>query len=216
MQEDKIVEPFIEQYDVIRKFLNGKKKIVIGTMGSESTSSVQAAKFFCENIKELDAYEFRLFPDFKALLNAAHTETEMDFALVPSAYERVTDFFWDMKLENCMNFIFPTPQYGLVCKNDYHIDNNENITIATCHAVENIIEELSDGRIKDEQVEKIFTPSTTTALQEVIKGNADIAVTNETSFDLYKDRDIRFIYRKYNAKIVWCLFRKKGEKSGER
>ena len=61
-------------------------------------------------------------------------ETEMDFALVPSAYERVTDFFWDMKLENCMNFIFPTPQYGLVCKNDYHIDNNENITIATCHA----------------------------------------------------------------------------------
>lgn len=130
MTGENIVKPFIEQYDMIRKYISVKNRIVIGTMGPESTSSVQAAKYLCE-------------------------------ALVPSAYERVTDFFWDVSLENCLNFIFPTPQYGLVCKNEYQVQPDKNVTVATCHAVEHII-----------------------------------------------------VFHKYNAKIVWCVFRNK-EKCNE-
>lgn len=211
MPEDKIVEPFIEQYDHIRKFLEGRKRIVIGTMGPESTSSVQATKYLCENIGELENYALRLFPDFKQLLEAMNTDEKIDFALVPSAYERVTDFFWNINLENCLNFIFPTPKYGLVCKEnfEFQLHKDKRLTVATCHAVENIIEELSDGYIQEDNVKRIFTSSTTTALQEVIKGTADIAVTNETSFEAYKDQGIKFVFRKLNTKILWCLFKRK-------
>lgn len=209
MTEDKIVEPFIEQYDDIRRFLSGRNKIVIGTMGPESTSSVQATKYLCENIGEVEHYELRLFPDFKKLLAALNNDSSIDFALVPSAYERVTDFFWNINLENCLNFIFPTPKYGLVCKEDFVLNQKLPLTVATCHAVENIIEELSDGYIKEKDVKRLFTSSTTTALQEVLAGNADLAVTNETSFEAYKDKGIKFIFRKFNTKILWCLFKRK-------
>lgn len=215
MTGEKLVEPFIEQCDVINKYLLEKNKVVIGTLGPDSTSSVQAAKYLCENIGDIDKYDFKLFADFKSLLEAIRKGDEIDFALVPSAYERITDFFWDAGLENCLNFIFPTPQYGLVCKNGYRLNLDKNVTVATCHAVENIIEELSEGVIKENNVVKIITPSTTTALQEVLKGNADMAVTNETSFNVYKKEGIKFMFHKYNAKIVWCLFRRNKEKSNE-
>lgn len=39
-------------------------------------------------------------------------------------------------------------------------------------------------------------------LKEVLKGNADLAVTNKTSFNAYKQEGIHFIFHKYNAKIV--------------
>ena len=122
---------------------------------------------------------------------------------------KITDFFWNINLENCLNFIFPTPKYGLVCKEDFVLNQKLPLTVATCHAVENIIEELSDGYIKEKDVKRLFTSSTTTALQEVLAGNADLAVTNETSFEAYKDKGIKFIFRKFNTKILWCLFKRK-------
>lgn len=206
---ESLVNPFIEQYDMLQKYIAARKKIIIATMGPESTSSVQAAKYMCNNINGSAIYGLRLFPDFESLLGAINDRDDIDLALVPSAYERVTDFFWDIHLENCLNFIFPTPQYGLVCKNDFQIQPNKSVTVATCRAVEHIIEDLSEGIIKENQVKKIITPSTTTALQEVLKGNADLAVTNETSFNVYKQKKIHFVFHKYNAKIVWCVFRKK-------
>lgn len=40
MTGEKLVEPFIEQCDVINKYLREKDKVVIGTLGPDSTSSV--------------------------------------------------------------------------------------------------------------------------------------------------------------------------------
>lgn len=209
---DTIVSPFIKQFEIIRDECLQKGKIVIGTMGSETTSSVQAAKYFGNNIGTGIQYEFRLYPDFVQVLDFMRKEENVDFVLVPSAYERITDFFWDTKLENCLNFIFPTPKYGLVCLDNHEIDFSDEVTIATCHAVEHIIGELSNGIINENKVTKIITPSTTAALEKVINGHADLAITNQTSFDYYKDKGIRFIFNQYNADIVWCLFRKRGRK----
>lgn len=209
---DTIVSPFIKQFEIIKDECLHKSKIVIGTMGPETTSSVQAAKYFCNNIGNGIQYEFKLYPDFVHVLDFMRKEESLDFALVPSAYERITDFFWDIKLENCMSFIFPTPKYGLVCLDNHEINFSDRVTIATCHAVEHIIGELSNGIIDENKVTKIITPSTTTALEEVINGHADLAITNQTSFDYYKDKGIRFIFNQYNTNIVWCLFRKRGQK----
>lgn len=205
-----IVSPFIQQFEAIKNACFHKSKVILGTMGPESTSSVQAAKYFCKGIGGDIQYEFKLYSDFMQVLNGIKGEETIDFVLVPSAYERITDFFWDAKLENCMSFIFPTPKYGLVCLKNKRIDFSNYISIATCPAVEHIMGELSDGIIDEDKVKKIITPSTTTALEKVINGYADLAITNETSFDYYKDKGIKFIFKQYNAEIVWCLFKRRG------
>lgn len=90
---DTIVSPFIKQFEIIKDECLHKSKIIIGTMGPETTSSVQAAKYFCDNICNGIQYEFKLYPDFVQVLDFMRNEEELDFALVPSAYERITDFF---------------------------------------------------------------------------------------------------------------------------
>lgn len=50
---DTIVSPFIKQFEIIKDECLHKSKIIIGTMGPETTSSVQAAKYFCNNIPSL-------------------------------------------------------------------------------------------------------------------------------------------------------------------
>ena len=82
MIDETLVKPFIEQYDFVREYIAEKERIVIGTMGPEATSSVQAAKYLCDSIGGAAIYDFRLFPDFKALLNSIHHGNGVDLALV--------------------------------------------------------------------------------------------------------------------------------------
>lgn len=87
-----------------------------------------------------------------------------------------------------------------------------------CPAVENIIEYLSDGELKESQIERVTTNSTTEAMISLINNDADLAVTNRTSFELYRDKGIKFISKMYHSKMVWVLFQgkknemKKGKK----
>ncbi|WP_025689524.1 hypothetical protein [Paenibacillus zanthoxyli] len=133
----------------------------------------------------------------------------ISYALIPSAYERITDFFWNNNFENNLNFIFSTPEYGIVCREGQLIDPSRTLKIACCSPVQNIIGSLSNGELKEHNVVKILTSSTTEALLYLLNGMADLAITNQTSFDLYKDQGIQFVYKKYSARIVWSLFKLK-------
>lgn len=97
----------------------------------------------------------------------------------------------------------------MVCKNNYKPVNNRKVKIACCPAVENIIGYLSDGKLGEEQIERVRTNSTTEAVLCLINNDADLAVTNKTSFELYSDKDIRFISKTYHSNMVWALFKKK-------
>jgi bacilysin biosynthesis protein BacA len=117
-------------------------------------------------------------------------------------------FFWNYNFENVLNFIYKTPDYGMVSNVNYSIDSSKKIKIACCKAVENIISYLSNGIIQKDQIEIVKTASTTESVLTLLKKEVDIAITNQTSFNLYKEKGIKFISQKYNVKIVWSVFKK--------
>jgi len=102
-----IVSPFIEQFETIKDACSHKSKVILGTMGPESTSSVQAAKYFCKGIGSDIQYEFKLYSDFMQVLDGIKGEESIDFVLVPSAYERITDFFLGCQIRKLHELCFP-------------------------------------------------------------------------------------------------------------
>ncbi len=206
-----LLKPFYEQYDYFFRELSSNGIIRIGTLGPKGTSSEQALKYLIANItncKHKIEYEIYLMNNFTNVYESLDNG-RISYALIPTAYERITDFFWNNNFINNLNFIFPTPEYGMVCKNSYKPISNRKIKIACCPAVENIIEYLSDGELQEGQIERVKTNSTTEALVCLINNDVDLAVTNRTSFELYADKEIKFISKTYKAIIVWALFKRK-------
>lgn len=206
-----LLKPFFEQYDFFFQELSENDVIRIGTLGPKGTSSEQALKYLLTVVKK---YNHQIKFDKMLINNFTDVYKKLekgliDYALVPTAYERITDFFWNNHFINNLNFIFPTPEYGMVCKNNYKPVNNRKVKIACCPAVENIIGYLSDGKLGEEQIERVRTNSTTEAVLCLINNDADLAVTNKTSFELYSDKDIKFISKTYHSNMVWALFKKK-------
>lgn len=208
-----LLKPFYEQFeDFFREFLT-IDTIKFGTLGPNGTSSEQALKYLVSNLANYDPnirYEITLMNTFAKVYQALDAGL-IRYALVPAAYERITDFFWNDHFVNNLNFILPTPEYGMVCKKGYQPVRNRKVKVACCPAVENIIEYLSDGELKESQIERVTTNSTTEAVISLINNDADLAVTNRTSFELYRDKGIKFISKMYNSKMVWVLF--KGKKN---
>ncbi len=206
-----LLNPFYEQYDYFFKEVSDNANIKIGTLGPNGTSSEQALKYLISNIPNYShkiEFEKHLMNNFRNVYESLN-EGLINYALIPTAYERITDFFWNNNFINNLNFIFPTPEYGIACKNNYRPIRNRKIRIACCPAVENIIAYLSNGELQDDQIERIKTNSTTEAVICLINDDADLAITNKTSLDIYSDRDIKFISKTYNANIVWALFKRK-------
>ncbi|WP_297430071.1 hypothetical protein [Clostridium sp.] len=206
-----LLNPFFEQYDCFFKEISNNDSIKIGTLGPNGTSSEQALKYLISNIANYNnkvQFENHLMNSFGNVYESLN-EGLIRYALIPTAYERITDFFWNNNFTNNLNFIFPTPEYGLVCKNNYRSIRNRKTKVACCPAVENIIEYLSNGELHDGQIERVKTNSTTEAVISLINNDVDLAITNKTSFELYSDKDIKFISKTYTANIVWTLFKRK-------
>jgi hypothetical protein len=205
-----LLKPFFDQYDSFIDELNSGDELLIGTLGPNGTSSELATEYLISSIKSYNTEtkcKTYLLNNFKLVFDALNDEL-INYALIPTAYEHVTDFFWNKDFENNLNFIFPTPQYGMVCKGNFKPILDSKVKIACGPGVENIIPYLSDGIIKSSEFEKVKTNSSTESIISVINGSADIAITNQTSFDLYAYEDIKFVSKKYNANIVWSLFKK--------
>ncbi len=206
-----LLKPFYEQYDYFFKEISSNDTVRIGTLGPNGTSSEQALKYLIANIENCNhKIEFKkyLMNNFTSVYESLDNGL-INYALIPTAYERITDFFWNNNFINNLNFIFPTPEYGMVCKNSYKPISNRKIKVACCPAVENIIGYLSEGELQEEQIERVKTNSTTEAVICLINNDVDLAVTNKTSFELYADREIKFISKTYNTTIVWALFKRK-------
>lgn len=203
--------PFYKQYDYFFKEISSNNNVKIGTLGPNGTSSEQALRYLISNIENYDKkieVEKHLANSFIKLYESLNKGL-IKYALIPTAYERITDFFWNNNFINNLNFIFPTPEYGLVCKNSYKPIKDRKTRIACCPAVENIIDYLSDGELKNDQIERVKTNSTAEAVICLMSNEVDLAITNRTSFKIYSDKDIKFIFKTYNANIVWSLFKRK-------
>lgn len=207
---NQLLEKFDKQCNFFINKVKDTENITIGTLGPKGTSSEQALKYLIAFIEDYNPKlntTICLMNNFIEVYNALDKRL-IDYALIPTAYEKITDFFWNYNFSNNLNFIFPTPEYGLVCKNNYIPIKNRKIKIACCPAVENTIEYLSNGELKEASIEKIRTNSTTESVVRLVHGEVDLAITNYTSFDIYKDKNIKFISKTYHANIVWSLFEK--------
>ena len=191
------------------EFLFASDKVIIGTLGPVGTSSYNALQYLTEqltNFKRNIVFENKLYDNFDEVLIAIISK-DMDFALIPSAYRDITKYFWNPTLKNAFTFIYPTPKYGIVSKTDYVYIENSPVRIAVCEPVECLIDTMWSKENVGKSFVKIITPSTTKALEAVIEGNADLAITNETSFAKYSStHEIKFISDCFDSQMVWCLF----------
>lgn len=204
-----LIEPFYDQLNMLVEEVKWKDSIVIGTLGPHGTSSHRAINFILPYFKnenmECDC-SIKLQNNFNGVFHDLDKE-HIDYALVPTAYERVTDFFWYDKFQNVLNFIYETPPYGLVCRGDFDHENPpETVRIATCRAVENMLDYFYFSPYRNCEVVEVS--STTQAVMALLENKADVCITNQTSYDLHKDQGIRFISEKFKADIVWSLFKK--------
>lgn len=206
-----IIEPFQMQYQQFMDEIGQKDCIRIGTLGPSGTSSEQAVMYLTAELNKISPqsqFKTLLWDDFAHVFRALE-ERQMDYALIPSAYENITDFFWNFHFKNVLNFIYHTPDYGLISKTDFELSSRTRLKVASCHAVKGILQYLTDGLLHNMDVEIVNSRSTTEAAILVLEGKADVGITNETSFELYKEFGLKFISKKYNTHIVWCLFTNK-------
>lgn len=209
-----ILRPFEQQYAILEAEIKGKRHLTIGTLGPDGTSSVQAVKYMIENLQVIEQCKFniKLQKDFLEIF-AQLENFQIDYALIPVAYEKVTNFFWHSDFSNILNFVFPTPFYGIVSKSTVDYRRLKTIRIATCPAVERLYQFFLEELALDIQVEIVTTRSTTEAILFLLENKADLAITNQTSFEIYKGEGIYFLSKKLNSNMVWSLFKNKNNKA---
>ena len=202
-----LYEPFVKQYYSFLNEIDKLEKIQICTLGPQGTSSNYAAKYLISNLdKNNNRSEIILKEDFHMIYNELHKK-KVNYALIPAAYENITDFFWNKEFENIFNFILETPNYGLVCKKSSNFRKKEKIKVSTVPAVQNLIGFFAEELLSEKKLKQINTNSTTEAVIFLLENKVDIALTNQTSFKLYKDRGLKFISKKHSVKILWSIFK---------
>lgn len=177
----------------------------IATLGPIGTTSYNAALYFRDYVQvtskdvhvNIDLYEnFDLV--FKALL-----DEKTQLILMPNAYNKMTEFYWNKNLEVICSFLLNTPSYGIASHNDFK-GKKDKITLATCKAVEHIIPELWNSTLfKDKEYEIVEAYSTKSAMQLLVDQKVDLALTNSSSL---KKSNLKFISETKSAEVLWSVF----------
>lgn len=203
-------------YNVFRvkaeNFLSRTKgcNIRLGTLGAEGTTSSLAARYLERILKEENgtSTDIVYYNNFEEVHLRLSWE-EIDYALVPHAYERITDYYWDNTLEPILYFVYNTPRYGIYTRPD-NLNNAENLAgknkkIAACPAVYKLISILIPQEEQENlKLEKVN--STESAAWHVCNNICELAVTNESSAEKYGLVNISEIY---NVEMSWAVFSKK-------
>lgn len=191
--------------------LQKKDSVSFVTLGPIGTSSYNTLVALLDKIKNINvniSLSINLEDNFDYVYDALNENKTM-YAMVPAAYERVTDFFWSPQFENVYNFTYRTPLYGLVSTYNNTLKKKENLVVATCPAVEKLFYSLKKNLDVDNiPISYMRTHSTTEAALAVVHKEADLAVTNESSVAEFKD-ELEFISEKLASEMLWCLFKKK-------
>lgn len=203
---------FQDQYSKMVNKIIMMAHLSIGTLGPETTSSYQALAYYISNLSKRTYMDYKtiLYDTFDECLEAIVAD-RIDLALVPSAYGQITKFFWNPNLKNIYTFSFPTPEYGIVSRAGYDLKQNKRIRVASCEPVKFLLNILLNEEMALHEPSILITPSTTKALEAMLEGRADIAITNRTSFLKYADTyEIEFITDCFNTQMIWCVFAQKG------
>lgn len=200
-----------EKYMSFVSSIREEEKISFITLGPEGTSSYNTIVALKQQIKKLNpeiSVDIVLKNNFDLVFQSLYEGKAM-YAMVPAAYEKITEFFWEPSYENVFNFSYNTPLYGLVCRVNEDLEEKEELVVASCPAVEKLFNGLKESlAISEIPVRNLRTHSTTEAAKAVVDGKADLAITNESSAEKF-GHAIKFISSKLNSQMLWCIFKKK-------
>lgn len=204
-------EIFMEQIKMKDKFfqlLRNKQSVSMITLGPRETSSFKSTEYLIDYLKRngvktnivIDAYD-----DFDSAY-ISYKENNSEFLVVPNAYEKITNMYWDPELEVAFSYFYSTPIYGLAIQKGTDLNFTSNIIVATCNPVFSLINVLGSKLLKGKKVSVLTTKSTTEAAQMVHLNKADIAITNQTSLIKY---GLEFLTTGFGVKMLWTVFQKK-------
>lgn len=205
---EQFYQPFLDQNKFMDELITNKNEISIGTLGPSGTSSERALHYMTDIYRKKNIHcKFNMIlRDSFTVIYEELLNRKIDYALVPTAYEKVSAFYWCPDFINRLSFIYKTPYYGIVGKKGIQIKNKQIVSLATCPAADSIFEHLMKDRLCNINISVVHTNSTIEALTLLIEGKVDICVTNQSSFEHFPEHDIHFISPKYRCDIVWTLF----------
>ncbi len=204
-----ILETIILQLESLKIYLKDMSYLRIGTLGPQGTTSYFATQYFIEYIKKYNRHieaEILLEEKFD-IVTKDLLEGNVDLIIVPNAYEKITDMYWNPRLSNLFTFLLETPKYAIASRVGEDMKERQNFKLASCSPVLCLVDYfMEELNIPAESYEIIRANSTTRAAEMVENKVVDMAITNATSIE---DRDLEFISSKLSAQVLWSIFCKK-------
>lgn len=205
---DQICQYCSEKRKKLFSYVNGKN-IRLVTMGPKGTTSSIAAEYFkkyaLNNMNAADV-EIMLYDTFESASIELKKENA-DFILLPNAYGKMTNFYWDITLELIFTFIIQTPEYGIAAIDVDKVRSKKQVTIATCKAVEHLVSELwSALGMTEKNYIIVEAYSTKKSLMLLEEGKVDFALTNNTSL---VGSNAFFITHTMHTEVLWSVFMQK-------
>lgn len=173
----------------------------LGTLGPAGTSSHLTAVSLAERY----GLRIALLPSFDAVLDELVTG-DVEFALVPSAYQGLTRFHWHGGLRLRAFFAQATPEYGIAARADAEPGpppGTAPVSVAAMWEVRRIYAEVAPAALGGRPVRWVDAGSTQDAAAILARGGADLAVTNAPGV---RAHGLRWVATRPGAEVVWTLF----------
>lgn len=203
--DNEICRNCMEKRERMASYLFGRECEVV-TMGPQGTTSSEAAKYFQNYaINELGASDMKisLYDTFEIALKKMK-DGGADFIILPNAYGKMTNFYWDNTLELMFTFIIQTPEYGIAALDMNALQEKQTISIATCKAVEHLVNDMwNELNMKDKEYTIVEAFSTKKSLMLLEEGKVDLALTNNSSLE---KSNASFVTKTMHTEVLWSVF----------
>lgn len=195
----RLAEEYAARWDELTERWTQRPGTSLGTLGPAGTSSHLAARFLAERY----GLRVELFGSFEDVL-AEVVAREVEFALVPSAYQGLTRFHWHRDLRLRAFFPQATPEYGIAAKGPTGLSGGARpVSVAAMWEVRRIYAEVAPPALRAREVRWVDAASTQHAAEILAEGGADLAVTNVPGVQAH---DLHWVATRPGAEIVWTLF----------
>lgn len=171
----------------------------VTTLGPSGTSSEVAAHHVLELCGEgRDGGRVRLCPSFEEAGEVV-VEGNETALVVANAYSEINALYMNPALFLAGAFILPTPDYGVAAPPNCPLPLK--VRIATHPAPAALVGELVPPSFF--VGETVAAPSTSEAARMVVRGEVDLALTNETSA---REHRLRFVSPTRPIRMLWSVF----------
>lgn len=177
--------------------------VTLGPMGTTSSVVASRLKKSIQNVIGEVKFIIDLYDSFELALNEIHNK-RADMILIPNAYDKITQYYWDTTMELVYSFISETPIYGLATIGEKILKNGGNYSVVTCKAVEHLVDQLwKTTEYGDSEYHLVGANSTKKSLELLEDDKVDFALTNASSLE---KSDAYFISETLSTEVLWSVF----------